>query len=143
MKRLTFIGLLLLLTGFAACKKEAEGPSPFQLLTATPWKMVGSSSQFGSAAPSDSYPFIKACERDNKYIFLADSSYLQVEGPTRCNAADPEVKSTSTWRLSADGKVLKLGITENNVVVLSKDSLILQRNGSPSGTLYTFKFSPY
>lgn len=142
MKRLTFIGLLLLATGFGACKKEAEGPSLTELITATPWRMVASLTETPGYPTSDAFPLMKACDKDNKYVFLADSSYLQLEGPTRCNAADPEVKSKSTWQLINDGKVLKLGITENNVVVISKDSLIVQRKGS-FNSMYIFKFSPY
>lgn len=139
MKKITFI---LMAVVMISCKKEKEASSE-ELLVRAVWKMVAQSSQTSpTAAVVETFYLQPDCRQDDKYVFLEDHSFLQLEGDLRCLTTDPEVKSSSTWELSDDGKTLTLGSVNNNVTKISQDSLVINRI-STGTTIITFRFTPY
>lgn len=118
---------LLCFTAFA-CKKES-GPTRTEILLSHSWRMTNQTSLQSNGTLNETWQFVKACDKDDQYIFAADSVLLQLEGPTRCNPGDPTVKSGNPgrWYFSADEQKLFIGTSENTILKLTPDSLVIER----------------
>jgi len=46
------------------------------------------------------------CIRDNTLVYHTDKTYVNDEGPSRCDSADPQVRDAGRWALNADGSEL-------------------------------------
>lgn len=138
MKKLCF--LLLVTASVSACKKEpvTAAPSRTDLLTAKNWRKTAWTITSGSAAPTDVYAQLPACERDDFYKFNVDKSLVLDAGPTRCNPTDPQTRP-GTWTINSDQTVLTLADAlgnqplANEVLELSATTLHL-RTSRTSGT---------
>jgi len=79
------------------------GTSKTQIITAKTWKAV--SLQINPAidvdgdgvTETDLTPHYPACTMDNFYQFNANMNYTYDEGPTKCNANDPQTPESGTW----------------------------------------------
>ena len=131
---------LLVTASLGACKKEqaSVAPSRTYLLTAKNWRKTAWTITSGSAAPTDVYAQLPACERDDFYKFNADKSLVRDAGATRCNMADPQTRP-GTWNFNSDQTVLTLADASGNspaaneVLELSATTLHL-RTSRTSGT---------
>jgi len=83
--------LLLLLAQINACKKDIPQPSKNDLFSKT-WKTVAL-----YANGQNITAFVPSCTKDDFFIFTKDGKYTVDEGPTKCNASDPQVNETGTW----------------------------------------------
>jgi hypothetical protein len=100
--------LLALVALLGSCKKDsssAPATAGETTLTTGTWKITASTSIVEYPAPIGTqtvnlYDMFNACEIDNIYTFNANKSVTSDEGPTKCNAADPQTTTEGTWALS-------------------------------------------
>ena len=110
MKKLTLVLALALSLG--ACKKNSGSntqTSGAGILTSGSWRITSSISALEWPAPvgtqsSDLFALLDACEQDNLYIFSSNGTATADEGPTKCNASDPQTKAAGSWSLSNNDK---------------------------------------
>ncbi len=95
---LLIIAALVLTAGFSGCKKDETpaAPTTIDLMVKAPWK-------FSKALSGgiDVSGLVTACIKDNLLQFNAATpanTGTVDEGPTKCNAADPQI-SNFTWAL--------------------------------------------
>ncbi|MBX2923317.1 MAG: hypothetical protein KF746_14040 [Chitinophagaceae bacterium] len=140
---ITYLALAGIIAGFAACKKES-GPTRKEILISHSWRQTNVTSLQSNGAIHENWLYMKACDKDDQFIFAPDSVLLQLEGPTRCNPGDPDVKSGSAgrWHLSADEQTLLIGSIENKIQKLTTDSLVIDRTLS-GGSIATYRLSHY
>ena len=99
---------LLLLSGlvlflFFSCKEDAPEPkTKTQLLTQGTWKFSAA-----TANGSDASSYLQACQKDNIYTFAAAGTGTMNEGPTKCNAGDPQT-STFNWNWATNETILHI-----------------------------------
>ena len=104
MKKTIFVVLAAATVAVSSCKKDEDNSSNTpsntntaskkELLTAKPWKTTGLT--IGGA---DLWSQFDACEKDNIYTFKTNGVYIDDEGATKCDPADPQIVTTSTWAL--------------------------------------------
>lgn len=127
MKKDFFIAFLVVagtLLAVAACKK-AESivtvKTKKDLLVAAPWKIASLSiDTSGDGKPDVNYP-VQNCNKDDRYIFKADSTLSYDPGPVVCDTADKPYIATWVFRnnetqLVFDGQVF--GISKLDAVTL-------------------------
>lgn len=104
---------LLAAAALGACKKNDDNAprSNTDLLTARNWHLSAETTTTvinnGPPATTDSYAKMSACEHDNFVKFNADKAYVGDEGPTLCNASDPQTQ-TGTWKFENDDTKLTI-----------------------------------
>ena len=74
---------------------------------------------------------IAACSKDNVFTFLANGSTTIDEGPTKCNAANPQTTS-GTWRWATNETELIINTEINKLISLTETTLVTSQN-SPYG----------
>ena len=86
---------------------------------------------------NDDYASFEECERDNYKEFRSGGVYVENEGATKCDPADPQ-ESTASWRISGDGKTLTISyfgfISLNYEVVELTDNTLRYRVNDLLGT---------
>lgn len=90
----------LILNSCTTEKTDAE------ILGGTTWKL---NNMFING--SDFMLLADACDKDDKYYFNEDGSFLQDEGSIKCDPSDPQTVATGTWTISADGATFTLSST--------------------------------
>lgn len=118
---------LMTLFILAGCQKdEDDDPSRTEILTSGQWRITGITANPAvvvSGIPiSDIYAFLPACSKDNYYVFKTDGNAELNEGPTKCNAADPQTQ-TQTWALSSDEQQITINATSFTVLGLTDTEL--------------------
>jgi hypothetical protein len=99
---------LLLISGLAlflffSCKEDtAEPKTKTQLLTQGSWKFSAATANGGDASS-----YLQACQKDNIYTFVAAGTGTMDEGPSKCNAADPQT-STFNWNWATNETILHI-----------------------------------
>ncbi len=97
------LAAMLLMTVMTSCKKDKEQPTRRELLSKAPWIQTASSAvRQSDGATFDVFSGLAACKQDDAYTFAADNTFLQMEGDTKCNTADPQLILTGTWTFAAD-----------------------------------------
>lgn len=143
---LTIFLLGLVFLFIEGCSKEKDQPpakTNTQLLTQGTWKFSGA-----TVGGSDVGPFLQTCQKDNILTFAAAGTGILDEGPTKCNAGDPQTNSF-TWNFQTNETVLFIsatlftgGSSTFNLVTLSETQLIVSQNvtvgGSPQNAVVTF-----
>jgi len=150
MKNISILLAGLLLAGsLAGCKKDDDkDPSKVDLLTAKNWQQTAgtaTSTDRGITTTVDIYKDQEACEKDNFLKFNSNKTVDVNEGPTRCDASDPQVVSGS-WDLNSDQTKLYLNSTalgggltaQLEVVELSSSKLVLKGTDLSQGTTDTY-----
>jgi hypothetical protein len=120
------VGLALPAILMLCCKKE-NTLSSTELLTGHEWRATSITRQFSDTGTIyEIFPGFDSCNRDDIYVFRPDSVFLRLEGPTRCAPGDPDVQSSTSWKLSPDGQTLNIGSLSNRILKLTGDSLVYQ-----------------
>lgn len=96
------LSAFFMLTG---CGKNDNNTTPpaktkTELLTLSAWKYK--SATVGGA---DASSYLQACQKDNVLTFLANGTGSGDEGPTKCNAGDPQTNSF-TWNFASGETIL-------------------------------------
>ena len=94
---------------FSSCDKDDDNPPPqqtkTQLLTTGSWRFSSA-----TANGADASGYLQACQKDNIYIFLVAGTGTIDEGPTKCNAGDPQTAAL-TWNWMSGETILHINTT--------------------------------
>jgi hypothetical protein len=107
-KKLTLLFVLIAANFFifSSCNKDdAPAPTPktkTQLMTQSSWKFKSA-----TANGADASGYLQACQKDNIYTFLVAGTGTADEGPTKCNAADPQTTAL-TWNFANNETMLHI-----------------------------------
>ena len=137
------IGILVI--SQSACQKD-EAPAPkskTELITQGNWKFAAA--VVGTTDVSSQFP---ACQKDNIMTFAAAGTGTVDEGPTKCNAGDPQT-NPFTWSFQSNETVLMMsapifagGSNSSNIVALNESQLVLSQTitigGTPQNVQVTF-----
>lgn len=145
-----FIGMCAFVLLFIAvsCKKDSgssnQAKTKTDLLVQNTWKFDNA-----KVAGTDVSGFIDACDKDNTLSFAANGSGTADEGPTKCDAADPQTVAF-TWvfqngetEIKANVPLFPLGNDTFTIVSLTETQLIVSQDvnmmGSTQNAVLTFK----
>ncbi len=137
--------LSLSLIIFSGCDKDEEiiPKTRTELITAGSWRF--GAAMVGTTDVSASLP---TCQKDNIMTFLAALTGNVDEGPTKCNAGDPQT-NPFTWSFQSNETVLNIstilftgGSNNFTIVALNESQLVLSQiitvGGTPQNAVVTF-----
>lgn len=146
MKTKLLLFCALLLSIFAACKKDPVAPQPEDLLANKSWVMTSMTVDpaidwFGTGVQvSNIYAQLPSCAKDDLVLFEKNNVVKFDEGGTRCSPTDPQTK-TASWTLSADKKTITVvedGEAESwSIQKLTSSEFALTFQVVDSGITYT------
>jgi hypothetical protein len=120
------------------CKKDdAPPPAPTktQLISQSTWKFSGA-----TVGGTDVSAFLQTCQKDNILTFAAAGTGSADEGPTKCNAGDPQT-NPFTWSFMSSETILHVstvlftgGSSDFTLVSMSATQLVLSQNVTISGS---------
>lgn len=134
MKRFSIPLLLVTMIFIAGCSKEGNITKADLLSKA--WKYKTFSAVAG-ALTIDVLSTLQPCELDDIYRFNSNKTYTIEEGATKCNASDPQIKESGSWRFNAAETKLYLGTDSVDIIDLTSTSLHLRYTdaGPPATTI--------
>lgn len=152
--------------GLVSCgddKKEEPTPtkSRTELLTNANWQLIAGTivppitiDLFGQTITiSDIFDLegSEPCTKDDLQIFNADGTITNDEGPSKCDAADPQTTSGGKWKLLEsdsklqiiDGDTTLISITELSATTLKGNTTMESEDmdGNPVNHTITFTFT--
>ena len=123
-KLLPFLFLILITVN--SCKKKNDQKSKTQLITEKDWKALKIEEKENNDPWFDYLAGADVCYTDDRYVFRVNNTYEINEGPTKCNASDPQVYETGTWSLGDnetkfiyDGNPFTIDQLTDNSMILS------------------------
>lgn len=145
-----YIGMCAFALLFVAvsCKKDSgsnnQPKTKTDLLVQNTWKFDNA-----KVAGADVSGFIDACDKDNTLSFTASGGGTADEGPSKCDAADPQtvaftwVFQNSDTEIKANVPLFPLGNDTFTIVSLTETQLIVSQDvdimGSTQNAVITFK----
>ncbi len=133
---------------FASCKKNDNNnnntqPTKTQMISQGTWKFSAA-----TVGGSDVSAFLQACQKDNILTFSAGGTGTVDEGPTKCNAGDPQT-NPFTWsfqsgetQLFVSATLFTGGSSTFTLVSLTQTQLIVSQvitvGGNPQTAVVTF-----
>lgn len=139
-KNLSFLFLTGLVFSLFSCQKAVtdnsdQQPTKTQLLTSASWKF-----KMATVGGSDVSGFLQACQKDNILTFQSNGNGTLDEGPSKCNASDPQ-NNPFTWSFVSNETVLHIsavlftgGSSEFSIVSLTSATLVVAQDITVSGT---------
>jgi hypothetical protein len=134
---------------FSSCNKDDDNPPPTktktQLITQSNWKFKAATVNGGDISGS-----LQACQKDNVMTFTVALSGTVDEGPTKCNAGDPQ-QNPFTWNFAANETTLHIstvlftgGSSDFTLVSLTETELVVSQPfsvgpGVPQTVVVTFQ----
>jgi len=150
-RKIQLAALLLVITGAVvslSCNKDDNyndqtPPTKTELLTAGPWKRTALISNpaydwnANGVSATDVLSIMFPCEKDNFDTFKTNGTVETDEGPTKCNASDPQTW-TATW-VFADNetKLIFDGFDEYTLIELTATTLKYESTFEETGVTYT------
>lgn len=148
------VAVLILLLTFTACKDDDDDndePAPktrTEMLTAKNWTRTSVTItpaidyDGNGTQENDLTPYIPTCDLDDFYKFNSNTSFTREEGPSKCDANDPQVVYTGTWTWNSDETILTItplgGETqEAKVTTLNDTEMVWNITFSSGGVNYT------
>ena len=123
------LALLLMLAAFSACKKDKDHSEPpltkMELLTAGQWRMTVYTLSppididLDGQVDADGLATFQPCEKDDYLFFHTDGTAEINEGPTKCDASDPQT-DTIKWAFVNDEKEIVIDGDRATIVELTK-----------------------
>ena len=118
----------LLLTGclvsvlMSSCSKNDDSTpkSKTELLTASVWKIASVGVDLDKNGTVDLPYSLEACEKDNTFKFNTNGSGISDEGPSKCDASDPQSEDF-IWSFKSNETILSIAIPNS---LLSGDTTI-------------------
>ncbi len=130
MKRITYIVSIALLLFSLGCKKDnaKQNQSRMDLITTGQWKIIaltlvpGYDIDGDGDIDTDIFQDFDLCEKDDYYIFKSNGIFEVNEGPSKCDASDPQVVSAN-WSFANQEKEIILDGTPGTIEELSTTRL--------------------
>jgi len=118
-------------------------PTKTELLAAGPWKRTALTSNpaydwnANGVSSTDVLSIIFPCEKDNFDTFNTNGTVETNEGPTKCDASDPQTW-TATWVLTDnETKIVFDGFDEYTLLELTETTLKYESTFVENGITYT------
>ena len=113
------IPFLLILLVLISCNKDDElGNQKEKMLTGKNWKLTSAQSDppidSDGQSITDIYAVMPSCAKDNTTKFNADGSVLFDEGPSKCDAQDPQTE-ISEWSFNSDKTSMTVDVDNKTV----------------------------
>lgn len=138
---ITLLSLLLLV---AACKKDdAKVLTRTEMFTSGPWKQIaGTSTKQSDGSVIDVYTGLQACKKDDEFIFLADKTFQQTEGASKCDPSHPQLSFTGTWSFSGNEDLLTVvsGTSGFSARILELTATTLKMENTAGGYIVTVSY---
>jgi Domain of unknown function (DUF5004) len=130
MKKITYIVTLAILLFSMGCKKDNDKPnqSRMDLITAGQWKIIaltlvpGYDIDGDGDLDTDIFQDFDICEKDDFYVFKSNGIFEVNEGPSKCDASDPQVVSGS-WSFANQEKEIILDGSPGTIEELTSSRL--------------------
>lgn len=112
---------------FVNCSKDdkTESKSKMTLLTQKDWVITKFEEKTNNNPYVDDFPNWDACNKDDRYVFRTNNTYELNEGPTKCDAADPQVYETGVWAFAENETKITSGGESSTIEQLDENTLIL------------------
>ena len=150
MKKQLFFPFVLVTAGFfffSSCNKNdtPAAKTKTELITQGSWKFKGATVNGGDISAS-----LQTCQKDNVMTFTVALTGAVDEGPTKCNAADPQT-NPFTWNFAASETMVHIstvlftgGSSDFALVSLSETGLVVSQPysvgpGVPQTIVLTFQ----
>ncbi len=141
-------GLVTAMVILSSCKKDKE-ISQTELLTKQPWKLTAFiQKNLTTGAEQDNFAPMSTCYKDDNYVYKPDMSFEANAGAVKCNAADPQVFQSGSWRFTNNETILETTITSGNSAgsvfeysITSVTGTTLKMHTVQGGSDYIFTFS--
>jgi hypothetical protein len=141
---------LLLASAFAlmalpSCTKDDVELTKTDLITKANWKMTLVEEKDAAGVWTDVTSTIEACELDNIHVFKTNLTYEFNEGATKCDAADPQVAETGTWKFENNETQVSFRETGSttadvaDIIKITADSLVFSKTYFENGNPYQYK----
>jgi len=137
---------------FSSCSKKSDPTPPKdQLLTAAKgWKLTDAKVTVSGITQSI-FSAIPACVVDNITFYKSTGDYLEDEGATKCDSADPQTLESGTWKFNTDKTIITVtssdpanpGTVALTLVSLTATTLVIKESIDVGGGVtalgtYTF-----
>jgi TusA-related sulfurtransferase len=135
----------LLLCACGEEKEEDPRPAKTALITGKNWNITHlSATKNGVNYPGFNQNNLSACNLDDLLIFYPDLTYVNDEGPTKCNAAAPQIQQKGTWELLNNGTQIEVKLNNQtetqDIEKLTATELTLTRSETRSDGNYRFTY---
>lgn len=130
----------LITTAFACKKNDDLAMTKAEILTSRDWQLFKQEYDDLSDAlpPEDEFPYFDNCEKDDYIQFLAGGSGFAHEGPTKCDASDPD-KAPFTWQLLDNDNKLSVSPLVFTVITLNEQQLTLELTFGTDKTILYYR----
>jgi hypothetical protein len=140
--------LLLMISAITAlsCNKDKDTnatKTKTELLTTGTWKYTAcivspAYDYYGNGNPvTDIFAIMEACEKDDFEIFKTNGIWEYDNGPTKCDALDPQIIYSEPWIFTANETKVTVGTIECTILELTETTLKLRYTFSDAGVTYT------
>src|SRR5690348_10063751 len=126
-KSLVSLVVSFILTAIFSCQKSTSAVvlTKTDFLVESPWKITKFEQKAHANDPYvDQFSNLQACTRDDLYTFARSNTYQLTEGPTKCNAIDPDLIFTGFWLFQQNETILQMDNMSYNLLRLN-DTLII------------------
>jgi len=133
-------------TLFSFCKKDQENPpgkTKMELITSGSWKRTALISNpaydwyANGTSDTDVLSYMWPCEKDNFEMYGKNGVFETNEGPTKCDAADPQTWSVTWSFIDNESKLLFDGVDEYIIEELTETTLKFRSTFVENGITYT------
>ncbi len=136
-KNILFV--LALWVTLISCDKEDDVTYTSEMLTNGSWKLTDYRSDYDKDGVYEvnSYANLGPCNIDDIYTYLSNGTYIQDEGPSKCDESYPQTKYF-TWRFQDNTASLSLSGNKYTIEKLNATTLILRRRERTRDLLFTY-----
>ena len=135
MIRLSFIAAIAAIS-LSSCKKDEK--TRMELLTSGNWKIVSDQEKINNGAWEEYISGYDACELDSYFKFNTNNTFEYNEGPTKCDAMDPQSFS-GAWNFENGETQINIFGNVENIDELTASTLITSASETYNGTTYYYK----
>ena len=138
MKKNHILALALLVT-LISCDKDEDVIYTSEMLTNGSWKLIEYRSDYDKDGvyEENTYVLMGECNTDNIYTFLSNGTFIQDEGPAKCDETYPQTQ-TYTWSFQDNTASLQMAENKFNIEKLNATTLILTRRERTRDLLFTY-----
>lgn len=151
MRKIKILSIITLTVLVINCKKdESVTSSRKDLLSGKSWIMtaetISPAINVNGVLITDFYAQEASCTKDDIAKLNSNGTYTLEEGPTKCDANDPQVFETGTWTLNSDETILVMTsstsiVTNAKIQELTASKLVITEEETLSGIKYTLTIS--
>lgn len=123
---LCYLPALFLLTSvIVSCKKDKDEPvSKTTLLTQKDWLAIKWEEKLNNDAYVDDFPNWPVCDKDDHFVFRTNNTYEANEGPTKCDATDPQIIDSGSWAFTDNETKILIGSQSYSIDQLDENTLV-------------------